>query len=743
VRSGRATVAPGDYDGDGRFDLALAEDDGQWSIDYAANGFGAWDETYFNDINASYAVPADYDGDGKTDRSYKNVNGTWYIDYAANGFGEWDIVHDGYGADTIPVPADYDGDGRADLAVKSDFYGAWLIDYAATGFGVWDIEYDGFGGADQHPVPADYDGDCRADLSTKSDAGEWRIYLAANGFKNPKVYSGFGGPDYAPVPADYDGDGRVDLSTRDAWDAWFIDYARDGVGEPEWDEIRGGFAARDVYRPIPADYDGDGKADLASHTDDGGWFLDFASDGFGVWNGYWSSSLTISSSPEITDADLRMFDVKWMHPTRVKAEQVIVGNAMHANQNRTVWQTTDHMMALVRMYETTHQARYVDALSGFAATVMQYRDDRRTDRIMFDQIRGDLMLPAWGGSGPDQANLYAVDEAVSNDYAYAVAAFARVVAEDSALQATYGPLAIEYAYALLQTVSFFWPQVRSETTNGSIESYLAWDPHFGTALTKEACQNAGGSKSELNECTDAIAFGSSRLPLPYNINNKFAMLLIELLRVLDSPYYRLTSSDVDGAEAWRVRLAAFVAQSQRRFHRKLTPVDAPARFRWSYESNRPDGAEDGRADDTSHASVSFRYLGILNRDLERLNRLASASGEQVQLDASDLRMLANTFLFMTKSTDSVPANVHLAGSVAGEADSPMIDSDDYTCDGMLDLTATDPRVYDACHIMTFRAKDGVQPFLTVANHAALLANKRARYPKALGPDRAPPPVSFY
>ena len=37
--------APADYDGDGRADVSIKTDDGQWLIDYASNGFGAFDQT--------------------------------------------------------------------------------------------------------------------------------------------------------------------------------------------------------------------------------------------------------------------------------------------------------------------------------------------------------------------------------------------------------------------------------------------------------------------------------------------------------------------------------------------------------------------------------------------------------------------------------------------------------------------------------------------------------------------------
>src|ERR1051325_4861479 len=93
-------------------------------------------------------APADYDGDGLADWSIKDFSGAWTIDYSANGYNGYDQTFFGYGGqNNLPVPADYDGDGKADLAVKSNTQGSWSIDYAANGFGTWDATYWGYGGA--------------------------------------------------------------------------------------------------------------------------------------------------------------------------------------------------------------------------------------------------------------------------------------------------------------------------------------------------------------------------------------------------------------------------------------------------------------------------------------------------------------------------------------------------------------------------------------------------------------------
>jgi hypothetical protein len=76
----QANPAPGDYNGDGRADLAVYERaTGAWFIRTLAGKHLLAFAQRWGDATM-ISVPADYDGDGKTDQGlYQPSTGNWYI----------------------------------------------------------------------------------------------------------------------------------------------------------------------------------------------------------------------------------------------------------------------------------------------------------------------------------------------------------------------------------------------------------------------------------------------------------------------------------------------------------------------------------------------------------------------------------------------------------------------------------------------------------------------------------------
>ena len=103
-----------------------------------------------------------------------------------------------------------------------------------------------------------------------------------------------------PVPKDYDGDGKDDISIKFDDGRWRIDYASNGFGT--WDATFTGYGGTDSIA-VPADYDGDGKDDLSVKTNAGNWSIDYASNGFGSFDATFPGYGLAESRPAPADYD--------------------------------------------------------------------------------------------------------------------------------------------------------------------------------------------------------------------------------------------------------------------------------------------------------------------------------------------------------------------------------------------------------------------------------------------------------
>jgi hypothetical protein len=112
-------VAPGDYDGDGKYDFAIQRPTGAsgvfWVQRSSDGGFIV--QTFGG--SGDLVVPGDYDGDRKTDFAVvANSGGTLIWSYKPSASPAVPVVSRAWGlAGDVTAQGDYDGDGRVDFCV--------------------------------------------------------------------------------------------------------------------------------------------------------------------------------------------------------------------------------------------------------------------------------------------------------------------------------------------------------------------------------------------------------------------------------------------------------------------------------------------------------------------------------------------------------------------------------------------------------------------------------------------------
>lgn len=275
-----------DYDGDGTADIAVRRP--STFLHYISNT----DDQEIQRITLGQnrhdiPVSGDFDGDGITDIAVRRPSTQiWYI---ANSSGVDPIngaddgvtrIRFGFRSEDIPVPADYDGDGITDIAVRRPSTQLWYVrnssgvdPVSGNSDGITRLRF-GFNPTDI-PVVADYDGDGKADFAVRRPSTSfWYIRNSAGkdlitGFEDGTTRKTFGSQATdVPVPADYDGDGLADIAfRRPSNQTWYVlNSSGTNFNSSREDGIqRVVFGAEDDIA-IPADYDGDRVTDFAVRT---------------------------------------------------------------------------------------------------------------------------------------------------------------------------------------------------------------------------------------------------------------------------------------------------------------------------------------------------------------------------------------------------------------------------------------------------------------------------------------------
>jgi hypothetical protein len=173
------TVAAGDYDGDGKYDIAVFRR-GLWV--YIESTTGAVRYFNFGQQGDSPVRGSDFDRDGKADFNVvRNVGGqlVWYILQSSNN--QLRTVPFGLFGDTIVSRNDFDGDGASDITVtrsnggNRDFYTLQSSDGQVKYFR-WGFTSDALG-------IGDFDGDGKSDYTVYRNQNNslfWYIFQSTN-----------------------------------------------------------------------------------------------------------------------------------------------------------------------------------------------------------------------------------------------------------------------------------------------------------------------------------------------------------------------------------------------------------------------------------------------------------------------------------------------------------------------------------------------------------------------------------
>jgi len=266
-----AAIAVGDFNGDGKPDLAIANRANRMVWLLFGDGTGAFTPApnpYYAGAGSVAMVAADFNGDGHTDLAIANyADGTVSVlpGDGAGGFGL--PVRIGFGLGIPAIAAgDFNGDGYADLAVADVTDGkVWILLGSSTGV----LNYQSsFAAADVTSVAvADFNVEGKADLAFTNSTGVTVMLGDGTGTFNPAPGSPSptGSQPSSVAVGDFNGDGVPDLAVANQGDGTVSVLLGNGNGgfSPMSGSPFSVGAGSSPAAIFVGDFNGDGRADLA------------------------------------------------------------------------------------------------------------------------------------------------------------------------------------------------------------------------------------------------------------------------------------------------------------------------------------------------------------------------------------------------------------------------------------------------------------------------------------------------
>jgi hypothetical protein len=224
----------------------------------------------------------DFDGDRRQDL-FLATGAAWY--YASRGKTEWRYLNARSASLSSLLLGDIDGDGRTDVLSKHGRQ--WFV---AWGGGSVPEEINSSDGVVTDFTLGDFSGDDRADLLWATGT-EW---LVSDGGVGPFVHYAYTFHRMSDLRfGDFNGDGKTDaFAVIDG--RWMVRYA----GDPRWQWLPASLTTS-IDRLVVADFNGNGRADVATSSFLGDWSWKVSIDGASDWVTLRASDVPLSNMPAI------------------------------------------------------------------------------------------------------------------------------------------------------------------------------------------------------------------------------------------------------------------------------------------------------------------------------------------------------------------------------------------------------------------------------------------------------------
>jgi phenylpyruvate tautomerase PptA (4-oxalocrotonate tautomerase family) len=289
----RERIFLGDFTGDGLTDVAVHDAaTGDWFVGRSTGtGFAVehWAAGFGNrGHNLEHVLVGDFDGDGRADVAiHDRRTGDWFVGRStgtAFAFSRWltGFGNRGTGRESVFV-GDFTGDGRSDLAIHDHATGHWFVARSTgTAFVIelWASNFGNRGRGRERIYVGDFTGDGRTDVAIHDHAtGQWFVGRSTGSAFVVELWAvNFGnrgiGRERAYV-GDFDGDGRADVVIHDRVTGnWFVGVSTGTAFDVSLWVTGLGNRGDGRERARIGDFTGDGLTDVAIHDfTSGDWFV--------------------------------------------------------------------------------------------------------------------------------------------------------------------------------------------------------------------------------------------------------------------------------------------------------------------------------------------------------------------------------------------------------------------------------------------------------------------------------------